>query len=82
MAIAKLPTRKSEGKPDDRAAEAFIARAGEGPDKKVDRAKIPTMIRVDPQLRQRFERAAKRLGISLTAFLVSAAAEKLERMDG
>jgi len=46
-----------------------------------DANKKPTMIRVDPDLLERIDRGAKRLGISRSAFIVSSAAEKLERMD-
>ena len=38
-------------------------------------------IRIDPDLLERIDRGAKRLGISRSAFLVSSAAEKLERME-
>lgn len=41
--------------------------------------RIPIMIRVDPDILSRIDHAAKRLGISRSAFLVVSAAEKLER---
>jgi hypothetical protein len=41
--------------------------------------RIPIMIRVDPDILARIDHAAKRLGISRSAFLVVSAAEKLER---
>ncbi len=41
----------------------------------------PTMIRIDPDLLERIDKGAKRLGISRSAFIVSSAAEKLERMN-
>ena len=41
--------------------------------------RIPIMIRVDPDILARIDHAARRLGISRSAFLVVSAAEKLER---
>jgi predicted HicB family RNase H-like nuclease len=43
--------------------------------------KKPIMVRVDPELLKRIDRAAKRLGISRSAFIVSSTAERLERME-
>jgi uncharacterized protein (DUF1778 family) len=39
------------------------------------------MIRVDPGMIDRIDRAAKRLGISRSAFIVSSAAVRLESME-
>jgi hypothetical protein len=39
------------------------------------------MIRIDPPLLERIDRGAKRLGLSRSAFIVSSAAEKLEKME-
>jgi hypothetical protein len=39
------------------------------------------MIRVDPELLARIDKAARRLGISRSAFIVSSAAKELERME-
>lgn len=81
MAIAKNPNRNQSAAP-DRAAEAFISGAGQ-PERTNERDpnKKPTMIRIDPDLLERIDRGAKRLGISRSAFIVSSAAEKLERME-
>jgi hypothetical protein len=46
-----------------------------------DSNKKPIMVRVDPEMLKRIDRAAKRLGISRSAFIVSSAAERLERME-
>lgn len=46
-----------------------------------DQNKKPIMVRVDPDLLTRIDRAAKRLGLSRSAFIVSSAAERLERME-
>ena len=85
MAIAKNPKRNQTATT-DQEAEAFIAGAGQPftaepstdepkPNKK------PIMVRIDPAMVQRIDRAAKRLGISRSAFIVSSAAERLERME-
>jgi hypothetical protein len=81
MAIAKNPKRNQSAAP-DRVAEAFISGAGQ-PASTIERDqnKKPTMIRIDPDLLERIDRGAKRLGLSRSAFLVSSAAEKLERME-
>ena len=82
MAIAKNP-RRNQSANEESVAEAFIAGAGQGPaaKKQRDANKVPTMIRIDPNLLERIDNGAKRLGISRSAFVVSSAAEKLERME-
>jgi Ribbon-helix-helix protein, copG family len=78
MAIVKNPKRlRSESA--ENKAEMFISGADSADG--ADRNKKPTMIRVDPDLLARIDRAARRLGISRSAFIVSSAAEKLERME-
>jgi hypothetical protein len=39
------------------------------------------MLRVDSEMLSRIDRAAKRLGLKRAAFFVSAAAERMERLD-
>jgi hypothetical protein len=79
MAIAKNPQRSTAARA-ERDAKAFIAGAGRhGHDETPN--KQPIMIRIAPDLLERIDRAAKRLGLSRSAFLVSSAAERLERMD-
>jgi len=81
MAIAKNPKRNQNATA-EREAEAFISGAGQHVAAKDRNAnKKPTMIRIDPDLLERIDRGAKRLGISRSAFIVSSAAEKLERME-
>ena len=80
MAIAKNPKRHQPSAVEQQA-EAFIAGAGQAPSIEHDQNKKPTQIRIDPDLLVRIDRAAKRLGISRSAFIVSSAAEKLERME-
>jgi hypothetical protein len=81
MAIAKKPDSNTNAATERRAV-AFISRTGQGPDEQLEQPnKKPTMIRIPPDLIMRIDRAAKRLGISRSAFIVSSAAEKLERME-
>jgi Ribbon-helix-helix protein, copG family len=76
MAIAKNPKRNPKVAA-ERHAEAFISGAGA----REHANKKPIVIRIDPELLQRIDRGAKRLGLSRSGFIVSAAAEKLERME-
>jgi predicted HicB family RNase H-like nuclease len=80
MAIAKNPKRILSPAP-EKAAEAFIGGAGRGAEEGSDENKKPIMIRIAPEMLERLNRAAKRLGISRSAFIVSGAAEKLEKME-
>lgn len=76
MAIAKNPKRN----PTDKKADAFISAAAEPPAQASERRQ-PIMLRVPPDLLPRIDRAAKRLGLSRSAFIVSSAAERLNRME-
>lgn len=81
MAIAKNPKRiiKEE---DERDAQAFISGAGnKTKDELPKQNKEPIMIRIDPVLLRRIDHAAKRLGISRSAFIVSSAAKQVESME-
>jgi hypothetical protein len=81
MAIASNPNRNKTANA-ERNADAFIKGAGRTPTAVAPRQnKEPTMVRIDPEILERIDRAAKRLGISRSAFIVSSAAEKLERME-
>jgi uncharacterized protein (DUF4415 family) len=80
MAIAKNPKR-STNLDKDREADAFISGASQQEAQAGDQNKKPIMVRIDPDMLDRLNRAAKRLGISRSAFIVSSAAEKLERME-
>lgn len=83
MAIAKYPKRTLTTGTKDKEADAFIARAGAGDegDASERENKKQTVIRIPPALLKRVDRAAERLGISRSAFIVQSAAEKLERME-
>jgi len=75
MAIAKKPQRNQSATsaPDaDKAAQAFISGAGNGktaPDEPESTTKKPVMIRFDPELLSRVDAAAKRRGISRSAWI-------------
>lgn len=72
MAIARNPKRSVD------PSEQFIADAGRAP---AAGRKQPIMLRVAADLILRIDAAARRLGISRSAFMVSSTAEKLERME-
>jgi uncharacterized protein (DUF4415 family) len=81
MAIARNPKRNLSGASEEHA-QAFIS----GADKASTTAereqnKKPIMIRVDPDMLDRIDRAAKRLGISRSAFIVSSSAMRVENME-
>jgi hypothetical protein len=80
MAIAKKPNGHQPGITAEKAAEHFIAGA-ERQSAKRER-KTPVLIRFDPQILTRIDQAAKRKGISRSAwvhFMVSRALEQEER---
>jgi hypothetical protein len=81
MAIAKNPKRivKNDS---ERNAQSFISGAGGKADDELPRQnKEPVMIRIDPTLLRRIDHAARRLGISRSAFIVSSAAKQVESME-
>ncbi len=80
MAIAKNPKR-STATVAEKEADAFISAAGHPVGDDASENKKPIMIRIAPELLERIDRAAKRLGISRSAFIVSSTAERLERME-
>lgn len=88
MAIVKNPKRNKDANLNiaetDRVAEAFISGLTQAEPLvkiEVEQNKKPIMVRVDPDILKRVDRAARRLGISRSAFIVSSVAEKLERME-
>ena len=80
MAITKNPKRGRTVNA-DRRAEAFISGAEQSSNDDRSQNKKPTMIRIDPELLKRIDKAAKRLGLSRSGFIVSSAAKELERME-
>ena len=81
MAIARNPKRNVVGASENQV-QAFISGAGQAAMAvEPELNKKPIMIRVDPGMIERIDRAAKRLGISRSAFIVSSAAVRLESME-
>lgn len=83
MAIVRRPTSKMSGHGDmnpEKAAEAFIQGAGataSGPAADTTR-KTPIMLRFDPGLLRRVDIAAKRRGISRSAWIAFKVSEALD----
>ena len=67
MAIAKKPLRQHDAPRQETAAQRFIAGAQHEPEK--PRHKIPTTLRFDPDLLARIDAAAKRRGVSRSAWI-------------
>jgi hypothetical protein len=78
MAIAKKPNRQPPGSAEQRAGR-FIA----GADKGVERARrAPTTLRFDPELLARIDTAAKRRGISRSAWIQYTLSRVLDEEGG
>jgi len=80
MAIAKRPKRNLTDS-DEKKAAAFINGAGKGGEEEAAGGKKPILVRIEPELLERITKAAKRLGISRAAFIVSSTVRELERME-
>jgi hypothetical protein len=81
MAIAKKPTAprsESVSTRDDRA-DAFIARAGQAQEPADDGRRIPVTMRYDREMLKRTDAAAKRLGISRSAYVHIALSRLLDQ---
>lgn len=83
MALAKTPDSPTS-KTRDEKAQAFISRAGVSAAELDDQRpnKKQSTVRIPPDLIKRIDKAAARLGISRSAFIVQSAARELERMGG
>jgi hypothetical protein len=84
MAIAKKPsrsTRNTQPADAEKAAEAFIAGAGGAPEQ-ADSRKTPVMIRFDRDLLERVDTAAKRRGISRSAWVQYTVSRALDTGEG
>ena len=90
MAITKRPksggTQVASVDEQERRIEAFIsgprARAEADPDSKTDGKRARVMMRFDPALLERIDTAAKRRGVSRTAWLHMVASRALDKGDG
>ena len=84
MAIARKPNRSTadtQTADPEKAAEAFIAGAGGAPEPAVSH-KTPVMIRFDRELLDRVDAAAKRRGISRSAWVQYTISRALDIGDG
>ena len=84
MAIAKKPrssTTPTQPADAEKAAEAFIAGAGGTPEQAETR-KAPVMIRFDRDLLERVDAAAKRRGISRSAWVQYTVSRALDTGEG
>ena len=83
MPLAKTPDSPTSRTKEEKA-QAFIGRAGisaaEPEDQRAN--KKQSTVRIPPDLIKRIDKAAARLGISRSAFIVQSAARELERMGG
>jgi predicted HicB family RNase H-like nuclease len=77
MAIAKKPGSKP---PSDADADRFIARAGAAEAaSQLKKARVPTMVRFDAELLEKIDAAAKRRGISRSAWIQYTLSEAVEK---
>jgi hypothetical protein len=84
MAIAKKPESKQTITESNRLTaeqQAFISGAEESPNQSPRKKSVPVMLRVDPDVLDRIDRAAKRVGLKRAAFILSSAVERVGRME-
>jgi hypothetical protein len=85
MAIVKRPNRSTivSGQGDDQAVEAFIGAAGKPvAAKEIESRKTPVMLRFDRALLARVDVAAKRRGISRSAWIQFTVSRALDSGEG
>jgi hypothetical protein len=84
MAIAKKPGSKQtmSAPPSDVQAETFILAANKATPAEEDTRKAPVMIRFDPDLLKRVDTAAKRRGISRSAWVQFTLSRALDQGEG
>jgi hypothetical protein len=86
MAIAKKPKSnhsESSGPQIEQAAEAFISGAGTGTEeKKATTKKVPVMMRFDPSVLEKVDAAAKRRGISRSAWIQFTVSRAIDQGEG
>ncbi len=86
MVIAKLPKSnqiESAIKNPDKVAEAFISGAGKTPElNKKGKRKIPIMMRFADDILDKVDTAAKKRGISRSAFIQFVISRALEQGEG
>ncbi len=86
MAIAKKPKSnhiESTGKNAERAAEAFISGGNKDEVQVEDKSKkVPIMMRFDSEVLKRVDTAAKRRGISRSAWIQFTVSRALDQGEG
>lgn len=81
MAIAKKPDSNqslASSKQITPEQQAFISGSKETETRQKTK---PVMLRVDPEVLNRIDRAAKRVGLKRAAFILSSAVERVDRME-
>jgi predicted HicB family RNase H-like nuclease len=78
MAIAKKPSSKPLV---DASAEKFIAGAGAAPPDTAARGRVATMVRFDAELLDKVDAAAKKRGVSRSAWIQYTLSEALENQQ-
>lgn len=84
MAIASKPKsnqKLSSSNQITREQQAFISEAKEEGHSEHRRKSKPVMLRVDPEILDRIDQAAKRVGLKRAAFILSSAVERVDRME-
>lgn len=87
MALATKPKSNqliSDSKQITPEQQSFINKASEIAQPKAaepERKKVPVMLRVDPDVLERIDRAAKSIGLKRAAFILSSAVERTNRME-
>jgi hypothetical protein len=85
MPIAKRPQSAAKVQPEDAAADAFIAGAGQPPAPAETPARVRkerVMIQFDAAVLARVDKAAKHRGISRSAWIQFVVGQALDRGDG
>lgn len=84
MAIAKKPIRSTTDPSSEKAAEVFIEGAGAtaGTRAQADRRKVPAMIRFDRDLLERVDGAARKRGVSRSAWIQYTISRVLDSGEG
>jgi hypothetical protein len=83
MAITKKPNRNTNvltSQTDEKVAQAFISGAAKAAEE--DATKKPVLIRFDPQLLARVDAAAKRRGVSRSAWIQFTVSRALDQGEG
>jgi hypothetical protein len=84
MALAKKPNGDqmlTDSKQITPEQKAFISGAKEGETAVPRQKSKPVMLRVEPEILDRIDRAAKRVGLKRAAFILSSAVERVDKME-